>query len=132
MNKTMRTLISGTFWLTAATLLAGAPVALGNALLLGGGPADAAVKALGVYEIAGTTADLQIDTKRLHRRIGRSPAKAGFHAQLGDRDSALDWLERAISDRDPEVPFVHARPEFAGLHDDERFQALLGRIKYTP
>lgn len=59
-------------------------------------------------------------------------AKAGFHAQLGDRDSALDWLERAISDRDPEVPFVHARPEFAGLHDDERFQALLGRIKYTP
>lgn len=68
MNKTMRTLISGTFWLTAATLLAGAPVALGNALLLGGGPADAAVKALGVYEIAGTTADLQIDTKRKEKK----------------------------------------------------------------
>ena len=59
-------------------------------------------------------------------------AKAGLHAQLGDHEAALHWLQRAVNDRDPQVPFVNARPEFAALYQDERFQALLARIKHTP
>ncbi len=55
--------------------------------------------------------------------------KAALHAQLGDYASALDWLDRAVSDRDPNVLYLAARPEFAQLRDNPRFQALLRRIK---
>ncbi len=59
-------------------------------------------------------------------------ARAGLYAQLGDQDAALSWLEQAVSSRDPQVPFLAARPEFFALHEDPRFQALVARIDDAP
>jgi hypothetical protein len=53
-------------------------------------------------------------------------------AALGDRDTALGWLETAVeADTDPDGlahTMAHA-PELAPLRDDPRFQAVLQRLE---
>jgi serine/threonine protein kinase/tetratricopeptide (TPR) repeat protein len=51
-----------------------------------------------------------------------------IYASLNDRENTLAWLETAYSQRDQTMPFVKVSPEFAGLHDDPRFQDLVRRI----
>lgn len=63
---------------------------------------------------------------------GVTPApvsKAALYAQLGDYESTLEWLEQAVSVRDPAVVYLDTRPEFVPLQDDPRFQALVRRVK---
>ncbi len=59
-------------------------------------------------------------------------AKAALYAQLGDYEAALDLLNRALSNHDPQLLFVNARPEFTPLRDDPRFRALVAQIKQRP
>ena len=62
--------------------------------------------------------------------VFRAPvSKAVLYAQLGDYESALEWLEEAVSVRDPAVVYLDTRPEFEPLQDDPRFQALVRRVK---
>lgn len=58
-------------------------------------------------------------------------ARAALYSQLGDSEATLEWLERAVSVRDPAVLFLDARPEFAPLHGDPRFQALVRQVRPT-
>ena len=85
MSIAMRRLVTGSFWVVAAAL-AGAPAALANDAL-GGRAADAAVKALGVYEIAGTTADLQLTAKRKGRKT-----KGHFRHTLVFQGLLIDFI----------------------------------------
>lgn len=55
--------------------------------------------------------------------------KAALYAQLGDYDATLEWLERAVKDRDPNVVYLDTRPEFVPLQQDPRFQALVQQVK---
>jgi tetratricopeptide (TPR) repeat protein len=48
------------------------------------------------------------------------------HNHLGDRTTALDWLERAAKKGLPKAELL-AWIEFDNLHDDPRFQALITR-----
>jgi tetratricopeptide (TPR) repeat protein len=43
---------------------------------------------------------------------------------FGERDSALEWLERARAERSGWVPFLPVEPELKWLRDDPRFQQL--------
>ena len=48
---------------------------------------------------------------------------------LGENDKALDWLERAESERDPFLIYIKADPNFDSLRGDLRFTNPLRRIR---
>ena len=53
---------------------------------------------------------------------------ATIHAALGDRESALTWLGRAVDERSESVLYLGVEPLFDGLRSDPRFQELLRRV----
>ncbi len=50
------------------------------------------------------------------------------YTMAGDRALALDWLEKAYTDRDPSMPFIGCTPIFDPLRGEPRFQALLRKM----
>jgi serine/threonine-protein kinase len=48
---------------------------------------------------------------------------------LGDKDRAFENLDRAISDRDPNIVGLKSNPIFDGLRDDDRYRALLRKMQ---
>lgn len=50
------------------------------------------------------------------------------HAAVGDRDQALDWLERAYGQKDPRLIFLSVNPDFDPLRGDARFERLLRNV----
>jgi serine/threonine-protein kinase len=49
---------------------------------------------------------------------------------LGDRDKAMEWIERGVHDRDAAVVTLKVEPAYDALRDDPRFVALLRRLKF--
>ena len=50
-----------------------------------------------------------------------------FYLEAGDKVQALDWLERALEERDPNLPYIGGlAPD--SLRSEPRFQALLRRM----
>ena len=47
------------------------------------------------------------------------------HLALGDRASALRWLEQAAEDRSHSRAFLLVDPQLASLREDPRFKALV-------
>jgi eukaryotic-like serine/threonine-protein kinase len=52
----------------------------------------------------------------------------GIHAHLGDRERALDWLERVFDLPHPWAPWARRYPELASLREEPRFRALVARL----
>jgi serine/threonine-protein kinase len=50
------------------------------------------------------------------------------YAMAGDRVRALDWLEKAYAEQDPNMPYIGCLPIFDPLRAEPRFQALLRRM----
>jgi serine/threonine-protein kinase len=46
----------------------------------------------------------------------------------GETARALEWLEKAVVQRDPNAPYVNCLPLWSPLRSDPRFRALLGRM----
>jgi TolB-like protein/Tfp pilus assembly protein PilF len=57
---------------------------------------------------------------------------ARLYAHAGEKDRALEWLEKAYEEREP--PLVHLRVgwDWHSLRDDPRFQSLLRRLNFPP
>jgi pentatricopeptide repeat protein len=53
---------------------------------------------------------------------------AQIYARLGERDKALEWLEKMYSERHERLRLIRADPVFDELHSDPRFEDLLKRI----
>jgi len=53
---------------------------------------------------------------------------AGIYAALGEKDKALDWLERAADERSPLIVYLKVDPQFEKLRSEPRFAALLKRM----
>lgn len=53
---------------------------------------------------------------------------AGAYVALGDKDRALDALERGYDERDGMLVFINAWPELEGLKSEPRFRALLQKL----
>jgi len=51
-----------------------------------------------------------------------------IYVRLGDRDRALEWLEKARANRDDSLAANAVDPAFDPLRSDARFQALLKSI----
>lgn len=56
---------------------------------------------------------------------------ARINAELGDRDQAFAWLNRAYEERASLLAFLKTVPLFGNLHTDPRFAELLRRIGHT-
>jgi len=54
---------------------------------------------------------------------------ASFYAVAGEKDKALEWLEKAFKGRDQELPYIGCYPCYDDLRPGPRFQGLLRRLK---
>jgi serine/threonine protein kinase/Flp pilus assembly protein TadD len=53
---------------------------------------------------------------------------AVVYAGLGEKNSALDWLDRAHEERDWRVAWIGPEPTFDSLRSEARFQAIMTRL----
>lgn len=53
---------------------------------------------------------------------------AKSYALLGEKEQALDWLEKSLENRDFLLPFVNADPIFDELRTEPRYQAVVHRM----
>jgi adenylate cyclase len=78
-------------------------------------------------EARGVLADLR--TRRERGEYVAPTEFAAIHIGLGERNEALDWLERHESDRGARI-FLQVDPIFAPLRTEPRFQLLLRRLRF--
>ena len=70
-----------------------------------------------------TTLEMQLASKPQDKiRI------AMVYAKLGDRDKALDYLERAYAEHSGDMVFIGIEPGYDPIRNDPRFQSLLRRV----
>ena len=97
------------------------------------------------YARAGRRADANHVLRRLRElweRQGTAPAwhtarspyvcpyeVAGVYAQLGDRDRAIDWLDKAYRNRSC-LYWLRQDPRFDSIRSDPRFQELLAKMNF--
>jgi len=55
---------------------------------------------------------------------------AVVHAMLGEKEQALEWLEKAYFAREPNVVFLKTKYNWDSLRDDPRFQDLVRRMNF--
>ena len=55
---------------------------------------------------------------------------AEFFACAGERERAVEWLERSYKDRDIMMAYIKVYPTWDILRDESRFQDLLRRMKF--
>ncbi len=55
---------------------------------------------------------------------------ANLFVHAGDKEKALEWLEKAFEAHDPHMPYIGALHWSDSLRDDPRFQDLLRRMNF--
>jgi len=66
---------------------------------------------------------------QLAKRRYVDPANIGFdYAELGDKDQAFAWLEKAYAEKSDSIVWVKNDPAIAGLRSDPRYGALLKKM----
>ena len=55
---------------------------------------------------------------------------AFIHAALGEKDQAIEWLEKAYEERNQGLAFLKVAPELDPLRSDPRFQRILRRMNF--
>jgi adenylate cyclase len=83
---------------------------------------------------AGMVDELKNLLERLLHEVGLRPelavAVAGAYANLGDRDKAIEWLEKAYSLHLAYLPSANSDFVFDVIRPDPRFQSLMKRIGF--
>ena len=88
------------------------------------------------YAAAGRKSDAQAMLVRLgalskeEKYVPPYPI-AVIHAGLGERDQAIEWLEKAYEERDSWMNYLHLDPRLDSLRADPRFVSLVGRMRFT-
>jgi len=84
------------------------------------------------YAIAGRVAEARSVLDSLHARAAGSYVPAYYfalvHAGLGERDQALQYLERAYQERSTVLAYLRIDPRLRALRDHPRFSALVRSI----
>jgi adenylate cyclase len=82
-----------------------------------------------IYAVSGDRAHAEQLLRELedlsHRRYVTPWAPAVVHLALGEKDQALDWLEKCYADQDGACWSLNIDPVLDGLRNEPRFQALL-------
>lgn len=78
---------------------------------------------------AGRRAEAQAICDKLQTRAHASPAEmAVLYLGLGERERALESLERAYAERDLQMQFLNRDSHYDSLRADPRFQSLVRRV----
>src|SRR5215467_11222196 len=81
------------------------------------------------YAASGKTRRARSFLNAIAKQPGTSPYALGMiHAQLGDRNLAQDWLERAYRERNYQIVWLKVDPALDPLRRTRRFQDLLNRV----
>jgi DNA-binding winged helix-turn-helix (wHTH) protein/TolB-like protein/Tfp pilus assembly protein PilF len=90
-------------------------------------------QARAVYRQSGYDGLLRNAIKQLHTQAsGFSYGRFSSHAQLGEKDNALEWLEKSFENHDFMLPFANADPLFDALRPEPRFRAVFRRMGLAP
>jgi TolB-like protein len=83
-----------------------------------------------VYHALGRKSESDAALVRLTNEVGPWPSGVALaHASRGERDQALEWLEKAYVERDPDLLlWGSGHPFLATLRDDPRYKALLRKM----
>jgi DNA-binding winged helix-turn-helix (wHTH) protein/TolB-like protein/Tfp pilus assembly protein PilF len=84
------------------------------------------------YGFAGQKDKAQEFFKRLRKRAKTEYVDptwiAGLYAAIGDKDRALDWIEKAYDERSPIATTLLVDTRFDTLRSEPRYQAVLSRM----
>ena len=85
-----------------------------------------------VYDKLGRHADAAAAVAKMKQTGGDAAAYqySEIHAQWGERDAALDWLEKAMRLRDPGLIYLKTDPLLDPLRREPRFQAIERELKF--
>jgi len=75
---------------------------------------------------------LDYRTEQAKRQYVSPTDFAEIHAQLGEKDQAFEWLEKAYEERQGWLIWLKSMPLLEPLRDDPRFQDLLLRMNLAP
>ncbi len=90
--------------------------------------AYAYAKAGRVEELKKLLAELLTESERNNEL---AVAVASAYANLGDRDNAIKWLEKAFEERLPYLVSSNSDFVFDSVRSDARFQALMKKIGFA-
>ena len=109
-----------------------AGAALRSARVMTGNSAEVVATLAHVEARAGHPEEARLLLDELVTRAQRryvSPALFGLvYLGLGELETALDWLERALASRSPYVIWLGVKPVYADLRSHPRFAALVHRL----
>jgi tetratricopeptide (TPR) repeat protein len=96
------------------------------------GDTTAATKCYYGFSLAknGQTADAQaiVEEIRASKEFVSPVNLAVLQTGLGDRNTALDSLERALRERDPQLQYLNVEPHFADINAEPRFRAIVAQV----
>jgi TolB-like protein/Tfp pilus assembly protein PilF len=106
---------------------------LKKAEALAGGKAPVFTMALGhAYGVAGDRAAAMRSLAELNAMASKGYVPALFFSAIytgvGDRDHAMEWLQKALDERTEYLIFINVEPLADPLRSDPRFQALLHKV----
>jgi tetratricopeptide (TPR) repeat protein len=81
-----------------------------------------------IYKESGWRGILQVQVKSFEEGDQAYYWGAGFNAQVGNKDKAFEYLEKAYQRRESRLVQLRVDPRFDNLRDDSRFDELLRRI----
>ena len=86
------------------------------------------------YGKAGMTKDAEAVLQEIQalskQRFVTAYGVALVHAGLGQSDEAFRWLDRAFDERSHWLVWLRLDPRWKSLHGDDRFAALISRMRY--
>jgi len=87
------------------------------------------------YKVGGIRGAWRWDLERLERLPRDEDIATEIairYASLGEKDKALDWLEKGYEKHAPGMAQIKVDPRYDNLRSDPRFQDLLRRMKFPP
>jgi TolB-like protein/tetratricopeptide (TPR) repeat protein len=117
-------------WLAKTLLAAGKP-AEALAILAPDHANDSDLLYLGVILLAnGRTAEADLANQRLEREQGNVSAfyVAQYYAYKNDRERALQWLERAVAQKDTGLVDILGEPLLKNIEGEPRYRAVLRQM----
>ncbi len=101
-------------------------------MTLSGAAPEEVVAALGrAYSESGPEGYWMCHLEKWKGQYDRYPAYiAMYYAQLGEKDQAFAWLEKAYERHDAPMFRLKVEPGWDPLRDDPRFQNLLRRMNF--
>jgi TolB-like protein/Tfp pilus assembly protein PilF len=88
-----------------------------------------------IYGKAGKTEEAKEILDRYLKKSGEEVVDPGqiaaVYAAIGDKERALNWLEKAFEERSPAMPWLKIDFQFDPLRSEPRFKDLMNRMNFT-